>query len=160
MNSPQPPFNSEDIDGQRHSLEFMQKLQDDQAAKVQSLAEKLGPLSPNGQIPGLNDDQNVPPADWNMDMWLDNSYFPGDGTTFDDTGLNYFDPDAPAGPIPGQTPATGGAEEAQVAGEDHKRVQSVSSLADSPATVETVDGEGDVDAVEQVDNTRKRRRRN
>lgn len=40
----------------QQQLELLQKMSDEQNSRVQSLQERLQPLSPSGQIPGLTDD--------------------------------------------------------------------------------------------------------
>ncbi|KAF2669501.1 hypothetical protein BT63DRAFT_262711 [Microthyrium microscopicum] len=144
---------------QQYALDQVQKLQDDQNQRVREIADKLGPLSPNGFIPGIHDNSNVPvPDSFDLDDWLNNPYFPENSGNLDgnaDNGLN----------IP-HTSLTGleGLENSntllqQNLGGDGTQAHSVSSQAASPATVETLD---DVDADTNVlagEGSRKRRRR-
>lgn len=161
LNSPLPPLNLQAIGNQREHLDYVQKLQEDQATKMQSLAEKLGPLSPNGQIPGFNDGQNVPPADFNLDLdeWLNlnnNNYFPPDAGL--DDGMNFFGTAEGDSAVPDSTSAVGASED-PFGGDADGRVESVSSKGVSPAaTVETVDAD-DADEIEQGDSSKKKRRR-
>jgi heat shock transcription factor, other eukaryote len=144
-----------------NSLGYVQKLQEEQAKKVQNLAERLGPLSPNGTIPGIHDDQVPEPSDWNIEDWLSNPYFPDDGTNDmfnatdqNNTGLNFAtEPSA-------NNFGTGGSNQANES--DNGRVQSLSSRGVSPATVTTVeDGEADGTGNNSTtDSPRKRRRKN
>lgn len=72
MSVPQMPASVE-------QLAYLQKLQEAQAAQVQSLADRLQPLSPSGQIPGLYEGSE-PPQDFALDDWLasgdSGGYFP------------------------------------------------------------------------------------
>src|SRR5262249_27442178 len=132
-------------------LNLLQRLSDEQANKVQNLAERLGPLSPSGIIPGLHNDSVPPPLpeNWNLDDWIDDSYeFPTyDGnhdTTF--TDLNpYFeaaDTNTTGFGANGMSAGAGGNEElfvSEATQEGHGRVESVSSRATTP--LRTVTGE-------------------
>jgi hypothetical protein len=72
----------------QQSLDLLEKLQEEQSKKFRSLASKLGPLSPNGHIPGLHDASNVPAPDpeFDFDSWL-NSTNPGTDY-FEDTNFD------------------------------------------------------------------------
>jgi heat shock transcription factor len=163
MNPPLPPLNLQAIGNQREHLDYVQKLQEDQASKMQSLAEKLGPLSPNGQIPGFNTDENVPPGDFNLDLdeWLNlnsnnNSYFQPDAGL--DGGMEFFGTAEGDSAVPNSTTDVGASED-PTGGNDDGRVESVSSNGVSPAaTVETVDAD-DADEVEQGGSSKNKRRR-
>jgi heat shock transcription factor len=74
-------------------LEMLQHLSDEQNSRVQSLQERLQPLSPSGQIPGLPADSEASyfgnsgaglgePGSYDLDLdsfVQDQDYFPGDG---------------------------------------------------------------------------------
>lgn len=74
LTNPQPPPMPQvsDIAASQEQLELLQRLQDEQAQKVQSLADRLGPLSPSGTIPGIHDDSIPPPVpdNFNIDDWF------------------------------------------------------------------------------------------
>lgn len=82
MTMPSP--NLEKILNHQNSLDYVEKLQEEQAKRVQTLADRLGPLSPNGLVPGLHDTSSPMPENWNLDDWLNNNeYFPEGADTFD-----------------------------------------------------------------------------
>lgn len=101
----------------QQQLELLQKMSDQQNSRVQSLQERLQPLSPSGQIPGLTDsstnyfgNQLGDPSQYDLDLdsfVQDNDYFPNntalpaDGSGNDhNAGLpdfNYDLPDANGG---------------------------------------------------------------
>jgi heat shock transcription factor len=72
-------------------LEMLQQMSDEQNSRVQSLQERLQPLSPSGQIPGLSDNEYFGNAsglgdpghyDLDLDSFVqDQDYFPNDTTT-------------------------------------------------------------------------------
>ena len=132
---PQPP-NLDNILNIEPSLDYVHKLQEEQAKKVQNLAQRLGPLSPNGAIPGLHDSNTPQPGEWSLEDWLNNSYFPedtGEGTLPQpDSNNGEFNPDNSAGDL-------GLGENSFQNEEDNGRVQSLSSRGVSPATVATVE---------------------
>jgi heat shock transcription factor len=74
LTNPQPPPMPQvsDIVQSQEQLELLQRLQDEQAQKVQSLADRLGPLSPSGTVPGIHDDSIPPsvPDNFNIDDWF------------------------------------------------------------------------------------------
>lgn len=155
----------------QQQLEMLQKLSDQQNSRVQSLQERLQPLSPSGQIPGLTDNntnyfgnQMGDPGQYDLDLdsfVQDNDYFPnntngngGDPGVLPD--FNYDLPDTTTGMNGAGFSATAGAGtygdafnfEPQDDGTLHVndnndgRVESVSSSGTSPAaTVEEVEDE-------------------
>lgn len=154
----------------QQQLELLQKMSDQQNSRVQSLQERLQPLSPSGQIPGLTDNntnyfgsQMGDPGQYDLDLdsfVQDNDYFPnsaaGSGPADVATSLpdfNYEMPDAATSA--GLNGGFGGADTAFDfdAGQDDVglsvndrgldgRVESVSSSGTSPAaTVEEVEDE-------------------
>ena len=151
----------------QQQLELLQKMSDQQNSRVQSLQERLQPLSPSGQIPGLTDNntnyfgnQLGDPGQYDLDLdsfVQDNDYFPNSTTNGNSNDINtvlpdfnYDLPDANAG-ISGNGFGVGADAfnfDAQDDGTlhvgDHNdgRVESVSSSGTSPAaTVEEVEDE-------------------
>lgn len=154
VNQPNFDLPAPNIDGLLNtapSIDEIQRLQEEQAKKLQNFAERLGPLSPNGAIPGLHDDSVLAqPNEWDLGDWLANdSYFPDptteafpmdqDGTLFtnDNTNFNLSDP------IPNII--------------DQNKVQSISSRGATPETVATIE-DGDISGY--TNSPRKRRRQN
>ncbi|KAK3044451.1 hypothetical protein LTS18_001254, partial [Coniosporium uncinatum] len=77
---PQLP-NLEDIGRQSNNLDFLQKLQEEQAGRVQQLADRLTPLSPTGSIPGLavNGGELGNPGELDLNDWMNTDYFGNTG---------------------------------------------------------------------------------
>jgi len=149
-------------------LEILQRMSDEQNSRVQSLQERLQPLSPSGQIPGLHEGGNEyfsgvgDPGQYDLDLdsfVQDQDFFPNNTTTNNSSALPDFNFEDP-------TPGAGSAFDAGNAfdfggdaghlnvgdggggagdmgfGEGSGRVESVSSNATSPAaTVEEVEDE-------------------
>lgn len=155
----------------QQQLELLQKMSDQQNSRVQSLQERLQPLSPSGQIPGLTDSstnyfgtQLGDPSQYDLDLdsfVQDNDYFPNNaslapnnsGENDTNAGLpdfNYDLPDANAG-LNGAGGFGVGADTFDFDQDDNTlhvgdghdgRVESVSSSGTSPAaTVEEVEDE-------------------
>jgi len=133
-------------------LNLLQRLSDEQANKVQNLAERLGPLSPSGIIPGLHNDSVPPPLpeNWSLDDWINEPYdlpmYDGNhDSTFNDLNPYFENADAHAADFGANGMGGGGSggnEElftSEVAQGDHGRVESVSSRATTPSR--TVAGE-------------------
>lgn len=145
----------------QQQLELLQKMSDQQNSRVQSLQERLQPLSPSGQIPGLADtntnyfgSQLGDPGQYDLDLdsfVQDNDYFPNNANADVPSGLpdfNYEMPDTNAG-----LNAAGFGSGADfnfdhddgtlhVQDGNEGRVESVSSSGTSPtATVEEVEDE-------------------
>jgi heat shock transcription factor, other eukaryote len=118
------------------SLDYVQKLQQDQAKKVQDLAHRLGPLSPNGTIPGLHDSNTPQPGEWSLEDWLNNSYFPEEASD-----VAFSQPDPNNINLDADPSADGlGIDDSSFQAEDNnERIQSLSSRGASPATVATVE---------------------
>ncbi|KAF2631313.1 hypothetical protein BU25DRAFT_429003 [Macroventuria anomochaeta] len=150
----------------QQQLELLQKMSDQQNSRVQSLQERLQPLSPSGQIPGLTDgntnyfgNQLGDPAQYDLDLdsfVQDHDYFPNSTTNENDhpnnvlPDFNYDLPDTNAGMNGGGFGVGADAFnfDAQndgtlhVADNNDGRVESVSSSGTSPAaTVEEVEDE-------------------
>jgi heat shock transcription factor len=73
----------------QQQLELLQKMSEQQNSRVQSLQERLQPLSPSGQIPGMNENSYFGTAalgdpgqyDLDLDSFVqDQDYFPNDTT--------------------------------------------------------------------------------
>lgn len=155
----------------QQQLELLQKISDEQSSRVQSLQERLQPLSPSGQIPGLTDNEYFGNAalgdpgqyDLDLDSFVqDHDYFPGNnganGNNGDASGLPDFNfdtatPDLNAASGFDSTGNDAFQFTANPSDMDHlkinddnglgdNRVESVSSNATSPAaTVEEVEDE-------------------
>jgi heat shock transcription factor, other eukaryote len=104
MRSPaMPPLSINQIGATQHELDQLQRLQSEQDAKISELNEILGPLSPSGRIPGVDDaaDTYFDPHSVDLDQYfdssafLDDNNFAGVGNGFDmdfnGTGSNEFD---------------------------------------------------------------------
>jgi heat shock transcription factor len=147
---------------------MLQHMSDEQNSRVQSLQERLQPLSPSGQIPGLNENEYFGNAagglgepgqyDLDLDSFVqDQDYFPGTanlgagGSNLPNFNFDSATPDLNGGvnPFEGDAFQFGGdAGHLGVEGEvqgynaEGQRVESVSSNATSPtATVEEVEDE-------------------
>ncbi|KAF2676724.1 hypothetical protein K458DRAFT_321253 [Lentithecium fluviatile CBS 122367] len=165
--NPQPPPmpNLDQFVETQAQLDLLQKMSEQQNSRVQSLHNRLQPLSPSGQIPGLTDNSyfgNAPLGDpGSYDLDLDSfvqgdDFFPNATTQCHDANvpdptlpdLNYnlpdvggFDHGAGAGE-PFNFEDTGNNGNLGVDDAAHNRVESVSSSATSPtATVEEVEDE-------------------
>lgn len=166
--NPQPPPmpNLDQFAETQQQLDLLQKMSEQQNSRVQSLSNRLQPLSPSGQIPGLSDTSyfgNValgePGAyDLDLDSFVQgDDFFPNATTQGQDATM----PDATLPDLDYQLPdvgfdgTTGSADTFQFGdtqnngnlgvGEPDSRVESVSSSATSPAaTVEEVEDESRV----------------
>jgi heat shock transcription factor len=90
LRSPQmPPPSLHQISANQMDLDQLQRLQSEQDAKIHDLGELLGPLSPNGRIPGLDDatenyfDNSNVDLNQNVDLNL-NQYFNDDAFNQED----------------------------------------------------------------------------
>jgi heat shock transcription factor len=167
LNNPQPPPmpNFEQMQQTQAQLAYLQRVSEEQNSRVQSLQERLQPLSPSGQIPGLDSSNGYfgnaglgePGAyDLDLDSFVqDNDFFPAttqvDSTTLSDptlpdlnyqlTGDNsgFGDGNVGEGFEFGSADGHLGVKDANAGG----TVESVSSSATSPAsaTVEEVEDE-------------------
>ncbi|KAJ5182417.1 hypothetical protein N7492_000033 [Penicillium capsulatum] len=72
---PMPPNYSGRLADTRHEIDNLVKMQAEQDRSVQNLTNLLQPLSPNGHIPGLDSDGNVPPPPLDLDTLFNNDYF-------------------------------------------------------------------------------------
>ena len=165
MVNPQPPPmpNLDQIAATQAQLELLQKMSDEQNSRVQSLQERLQPLSPSGSIPGLTDngyfgsgglgEPGALDLDFDSLVQGDDYYSAthGNGINGGDINvpdLNYELPDA--GDLPNTEGYGGTSGDAfnfdtsndKLTVNDDGRIESVSSSATSPtATVEEVEDE-------------------
>ncbi|KAI5864314.1 hypothetical protein GGS23DRAFT_595947 [Durotheca rogersii] len=72
-------------------LEHLQRLQHEQAQKLEDLNQLLGPLSPSGRIPGLEDSSNYFDDNIDLNQYLDPTAYstdgPGNDFNFDTSGF-------------------------------------------------------------------------
>ncbi|CAK7202724.1 Heat shock transcription factor [Sporothrix eucalyptigena] len=106
-----PPPSLQDISNTQSEIEALQRLQDEQNAKISDLSHLLGPLSPSGRVPGIEDDAvsmtgtnagMQSPGYFDLGQYLDTNAF-GDDFNFatDDLGATSAASSAAAGGIPG-----------------------------------------------------------
>jgi heat shock transcription factor len=94
MRSPQmAPPSLHQISTNQIDLDQLQRLQSEQDAKIHELGEMLGPLSPSGRIPGLDDsnDGYFDGPNVDLDQYFDSNAFLNDahfGTDGDDFNFN------------------------------------------------------------------------
>lgn len=152
----------------QHQLEMLQKLSDQQNSRIQNIQERVLPLSPSGQIPGITDDSYFggaglgEPGQYDLDfdnLVQDQDFYPNGDTATQGTanangssGLPDFNFDTST-PFDGSTAdafnfTAGHVDDGHLGvGDDsmteHGRIESVgSSNATSPAaTVEEVEDE-------------------
>jgi heat shock transcription factor len=124
MRSPaMPPLSINQIGATQHELDQLQRLQSEQDAKISELNEILGPLSPSGRIPGVEDaaDTYFDPHSVDLDQYFDSSAFLDDNSfagvgngfdmDFNGTGGNEFDTGQAAADGIMNTPSPTGTEE-------------------------------------------------
>lgn len=146
-----PPMSVPQMPASVEQLAYLQKLQEAQAAQVQSLADRLQPLSPSGQIPGLYEGSGEPPQDFALDDWLatgdSGGYFPtqsyNNEAAFDNDLFGYDGEDSHV-PQPSSREADGTANNGFLSEENARllaastgnagRVESVSSRGTSPTS--------------------------
>jgi len=102
MRSPaMPPLSVNQINSNQTELDRLQQLQSDQEARINDLTGMLGPLSPGGKLPSLEEQtQQDAFFDNNVDIdqyfdstaFLDDTGFDGSGANFD---VNFDAPDNP-----------------------------------------------------------------
>lgn len=81
--APQPPLSLHNIPDQ-NEIEEIRRLSEEQSNKLNDLANLLGPLSPSGRIPGIDEHGNAF-YDVDMDQFLNPEAFPSDD------GVSSFD---------------------------------------------------------------------
>ncbi|PTB63898.1 heat shock factor-type DNA-binding domain-containing protein [Trichoderma citrinoviride] len=92
MRSPTMPAPSlQHISSNQSELEQLKRLQSEQDAKIHELSGILGPLSPSGQIPGLDDGNEAyfDPPNVDLDQFFDSSAFLNDAHFGDGTDFNF-----------------------------------------------------------------------
>lgn len=92
MRSPTMPAPSlQHISSNQNELEQLARLQHEQDAKIHELSGILGPLSPNGHIPGIDDENgayfDAPPVD--LDQFFDSNAFLNDAHFGDGNDFNF-----------------------------------------------------------------------
>ncbi|KAF5134976.1 Heat shock factor protein [Metarhizium anisopliae] len=115
MRSPQmAPPSLNQISTNQIDLDQLQRLQSDQDAKIHELSELLGPLSPSGRIPGLEDGAegyfDQPHVD--LDQFFDSNAFLNDASFGDGNDFN-FSIDGAADDVKNGEPSPTGTEEIQ-----------------------------------------------
>lgn len=99
MRSPaMPPPSLHQIGSNANDLAELQRVQSEQAARINELTEMLGPLSPSGRIPGLGSDPNAgaggenyfdPPGGVDFDQFFDSNAFLNDQNFGDGNDFNF-----------------------------------------------------------------------
>ncbi|KAH0534075.1 hypothetical protein FGG08_007321 [Glutinoglossum americanum] len=160
-----PPVPSLDQFGStQQEIDMLARLQAEQDAKVQNLANMVQPLSPTGEIPGLTDGQyyngpglDVGPGALDLDQFFNSGdYFSshgnGDMDFVADAGLgdsaSIFDGTAAGGD-------GGGGGGGGISGEENGRVVEALDSSEAPSPSNTVEGR----TPEDVGSPSKRRRR-
>ncbi|KAH9898753.1 hypothetical protein F4778DRAFT_194515 [Xylariomycetidae sp. FL2044] len=82
MSSIQPP-SIQRMSQNHDELEQLQRLQSEQAQKLEDLNHLLGPLSPSGRIPGLDDTNGYFDSDIDLNQYLEPNAYTADGTGHD-----------------------------------------------------------------------------
>ncbi|KAJ5146554.1 uncharacterized protein N7515_001118 [Penicillium bovifimosum] len=94
--SPSPPPMPHNYSGRlastRQEIDNLVKMQAEQDRSVQNLTSLLQPLSPNGTIPGLDSEGNVPPPPLDLDQIFNNDYFTDIGDAGSDVKRHVEDP--------------------------------------------------------------------
>jgi heat shock transcription factor, other eukaryote len=82
MMGPAIPPSIQRMSQTEQELEQLHRLQEQQSQKLENLNSLLGPLSPSGRIPGLDESaaSYFPNDDIDLNQYLDSSAFTGDGT--------------------------------------------------------------------------------
>ncbi|WYZ36646.1 hypothetical protein EsH8_II_000152 [Colletotrichum jinshuiense] len=89
MGSAAPPPSLQQINFNQEDLAALHRMQEEQAAKLDHLSSMLGPLSPSGQIPGIDENGNVNgyfDGDLDIDQFLNTDAFQGENTY---SGVNF-----------------------------------------------------------------------
>ncbi|KAK7948554.1 uncharacterized protein PG986_009440 [Apiospora aurea] len=77
-----PPPNVQEMARTQEEIDQLQKLQEEQSQHIDQLQNMLGPYSPSGKIPGI-DDSNTSYFDEGMDFFLDPNAFHNETNDFD-----------------------------------------------------------------------------
>ncbi|KAL6881779.1 hypothetical protein HDV57DRAFT_77296 [Trichoderma longibrachiatum] len=111
LRSPTMPVPSlQTISSNQSELEQLKRLQSEQDAKIHELSGILGPLSPSGHIPGLEDGSEAyfDPPNVDLDQFFDSSAFLNDAHFGDGTDFNFnLDPEALGNGVQGGVPNSG-----------------------------------------------------
>ncbi|UKZ82058.1 hypothetical protein TrVFT333_009841 [Trichoderma virens FT-333] len=97
LRSPTMPVPSlQHISTNQSDLEQLKRLQSEQDAKIHELSDILGPLSPSGHIPGLEDGTEAyfDPPNVDLDQFFDSNAFLNDATHYGDGSDFNFNLDA------------------------------------------------------------------
>ncbi|KAK8872420.1 HSF-type DNA-binding protein [Apiospora arundinis] len=78
-----PPPNVQEMTRTQEEIEQLQKLQEEQSQQIDQLNSVLGPYSPSGNIPGLEDSNNATYFPDHFDLFLDCNAYHTDGPTND-----------------------------------------------------------------------------
>ncbi|KAK1534376.1 HSF-type DNA-binding protein [Colletotrichum costaricense] len=96
MGSAAPPPSLQQINFNQEDLAALHRMQEEQAAKLDHLSSMLGPLSPSGRIPGIDENGNVNgyfDGDLDIDQFLNPDAFQGDnaypGVNFNGDGNDF-----------------------------------------------------------------------
>ncbi|KAJ0370748.1 hypothetical protein COL154_001125 [Colletotrichum chrysophilum] len=99
MGSAEPPPSLQHIQYNQADLAALQRMQEEQAAKLDHLSSMLGPLSPSGRIPGIDENGNINHqngyfgSDLDIDQFLNQDAFQGDdafqGGVFQGDGTDF-----------------------------------------------------------------------
>jgi heat shock transcription factor len=112
MVNPQPPAIPDltELHETQNQLELLRRLSDGTSTRIQHLQERLQPLSPSGQIPGIGQDSyfdNVPlgdPSQYDLDMgsFVNDDFFPEGNPTVTDASATTSVPATAGqnGPLP------------------------------------------------------------
>ncbi|KAK8107480.1 Heat shock factor protein [Apiospora kogelbergensis] len=88
-----PPPNVQEMSRTEEEIIQLKKLQEEQSQHIDHLNSMLGPYSPSGKIPGLEDPNNSSYFPDDFDLFLDSSAYHADGPTNDfDFGTGANDP--------------------------------------------------------------------
>ncbi|KAJ0158042.1 Heat shock factor protein, partial [Colletotrichum tanaceti] len=96
MGSAAPPPSLQQINFNQEDLAALHRMQEEQAAKLDHLSSMLGPLSPSGRIPGIEEAGNANgyfDGDLDIDQFLNTDAFQGDnaypGVNFNGDGDDF-----------------------------------------------------------------------
>ncbi|KAL0941105.1 HSF-type DNA-binding protein [Colletotrichum truncatum] len=99
MGSAEPPPSLQQINFNQADLAALQRMQEEQAAKLDHLSSMLGPLSPSGRIPGIDESGGVTQSngyfgnDIDLDQFLNADAFQGEdaysGVNFGGDGTDF-----------------------------------------------------------------------
>jgi heat shock transcription factor len=112
--SPNPPPMPHNYSGRlastRQEIDNLVKMQAEQDRSVQNLTSLLQPLSPNGTIPGIDSEGNVPPPPLDLDQIFNNDYFTDIGDAGSDMKKHIENPLSHLGAGPNVQDPVGGTQ--------------------------------------------------